>query len=92
LDGNLRLEISDDGRGFNVPTRMNDLAEQGHFGLIGLVERVDQANGELEFKSESGSGTTITVMMPVTGQEEQIDEDDQRRFGRRPSTNAIGIA
>ncbi len=92
LDGNLRLQICDDGRGFNLPNRMNDLAEQGHFGLIGLVERVDQASGEIEFKTEDGDGTNITVLMPVIGKEEQIGEDDQRGFGRRPPIDAIGIA
>jgi len=92
LDGHMRLEICDDGRGFRLPDRINDLAEQGHFGLIGLLERVDHANGEIDIRSEAGSGTAVTVVMPVTGEEDESGEDDQRRLGRRPSVDPIGIA
>jgi signal transduction histidine kinase len=70
-DDHLRLQICDDGQGFRFPARINDLAERGHFGLIGLVERVDQANGEIEIDSASGKGTTINVSMPIATEEER---------------------
>jgi signal transduction histidine kinase len=70
-DDFLRLQICDDGQGFWFPLRINELAERGHFGLIGLVERVDQANGEIEIESESGKGTTINVSMPLATEEER---------------------
>jgi signal transduction histidine kinase len=72
-DDYLRLQICDDGQGFRFPARINDLAERGHFGLIGLVERVDQANGEIEIDSANGRGTTINVSMPIATEEERRD-------------------
>jgi PAS domain S-box-containing protein len=62
---NLHLQIVDDGHGFSLPPRLNDLADSGHFGLIGLIERVDQEKGEIEIDSEPGLGTTISVTLPV---------------------------
>src|SRR5204862_2528872 len=41
-DGHVELEIRDDGVGFD-PTRTGDLAKEGHFGLIGMRERVEMA-------------------------------------------------
>ena len=61
----LRLQVIDDGCGFSVPPRLNELADRGHFGLIGLVERVDQAQGTIKIESEPGLGTTIKVTIPV---------------------------
>jgi len=92
LDGYLRLEICDDGRGFRLPDRMNVLAEEGHFGLIGIVERVDQASGDIDIRSQPGEGTTITAVIPVIGEEKASDQNDQRRSSRRPSTDSVGIA
>ncbi|MFL5760075.1 MAG: PAS domain-containing protein [Thermomicrobiales bacterium] len=69
--GKLRLQICDDGQGFRMPKHINELAEHGHFGLIGLVERVDQLSGEVAIDSEAGKGTTINVIMPVSGEEER---------------------
>jgi PAS domain S-box-containing protein len=75
----LKLEIFDDGQGFSLPDRMNELADRGHFGLIGLVERVDQAKGRIDIASEPGNGTAIAVTLPVTNLREQHAGHDSGR-------------
>lgn len=54
-----RLAVSDDGRGFD-PAEVN-----GGFGLRGMRDRVQQVGGTVETSSAPGSGTTVTVRVPV---------------------------
>jgi PAS domain S-box-containing protein len=54
-----QLKISDDGTGFD--TRQN---KEGHFGLLGMRERVNNLNGTMTLESILGQGTTITVSIP----------------------------
>ena len=56
----LALEIRDDGHGFDpaVP------APAGHFGLLGLRERVKKIHANLTLESAPGKGTTILVLVP----------------------------
>ncbi len=62
----IRLEISDDGRGFEVPANPTDLAPSGHFGLLGMRERADLIGASLEITSKPGRGTRISVRLPAT--------------------------
>lgn len=71
------VQVRDDGRGFAVPDRLDDLARTGHFGLVGLAERVEQVNGELAMASSPGQGTTITVRIPF-GVGKDDGQDDSR--------------
>jgi signal transduction histidine kinase len=63
--GEINLVIQDDGRGFNVPDRLVSLARSGHFGLVGMTERIEAIGGQLAMHSEPGSGTTIQVTVPL---------------------------
>jgi PAS domain S-box-containing protein len=56
---NIRLTISDNGKGFTTMEGVTDLASQGKLGLIGMEERVRLFNGKLTFRSNPGKGTTI---------------------------------
>jgi signal transduction histidine kinase len=60
-DSHLALTIRDDGRGFVVPGAFHELAAQGHFGLVGMQERVALIGGELSLESAPGMGTTVRV-------------------------------
>lgn len=60
-NGHIELAVKDDGRGFEVPTRLEKLAREERFGLAGLKERVELVNGVLELTSQPGSGTRLTV-------------------------------
>lgn len=58
----LRLEIEDDGRGFNPAE-----PPAGHFGLLGMRERARLLGGTLEIASAPGAGTRITLELPAEG-------------------------
>ena len=61
----IRLRVTDNGRGFSLPSSLAELAEVGHFGLMGIQERVWAAGGTLSIDSEPGQGTRISVTIPV---------------------------
>ena len=54
----VRLEVRDDGRGFDPQARA-----QG-FGLVGMRERVALAHGQLEIDSAAGR-TVVRAALPV---------------------------
>ena len=56
----LTLEIRDDGTGFD-PTAA---APRGHFGVLGIRERVNKLHATLNIESAPGAGTTIRVVVP----------------------------
>jgi signal transduction histidine kinase len=57
----LRVEISDDGRGFDIAADRN-LGE--HLGLASMQERATLAGGSMSIDSESGGGTRVRVCLP----------------------------
>jgi two-component system sensor histidine kinase DegS len=63
--GKARMSLKDNGRGFDAPTRVDELFATGRLGLIGMYERAQLLGGALRIQSEPGSGTTITVEIPV---------------------------
>lgn len=56
----VQLIIEDDGQGFD-PAQIPD----GHYGLVGLNERVKLMGGTLHIKSSPESGTRIEVTLPA---------------------------
>jgi signal transduction histidine kinase len=56
--GRLLLSIQDDGQGF-------DVRRSRGLGLLGMEERVTHLGGTLQVKSERGSGTLISVVLPL---------------------------
>jgi NarL family two-component system sensor histidine kinase YdfH len=61
--GEMVVELSDDGVGFDVA-----FAERraGHYGLLGLRERARLAGGRLEIASAPGGGTKLRLALPVS--------------------------
>jgi ligand-binding sensor domain-containing protein/signal transduction histidine kinase len=57
------MEVRDDGTGFDLDFAM--LESLGHFGIIGMRERVEQLGGEFALHSRPGEGTVVTVFFPV---------------------------
>ena len=61
--GKMSFSVKDDGCGFdpeNVPG-----PEQGHFGLLGIRERIEYFNGELKIESSPETGTKIRVSISM---------------------------
>lgn len=61
------LVIRDDGSGFDLPPKWEQLAQNGHFGLVGAAERVEAIGGQLSVESAPGKGTEIRVRVPLLG-------------------------
>lgn len=61
----VRLMIQDDGVGFRLPQDLESLAKEGHFGLMGIQERVHHLNGAVQISSRPGHGTKLTVTLPL---------------------------
>jgi signal transduction histidine kinase len=59
------LEISDDGRGFDVARTLVRAARRGRFGLLGMSERVRLLGGRFDVQSSPGGSTVISVLLPV---------------------------
>jgi len=57
------LQVSDDGKGFEVPKSPAEFAPSGHFGLLGLHERAELIGADLEIRSSSGQGTRLTATL-----------------------------
>lgn len=55
----IRLEITDDGRGFPVEQQ-----KQGHYGLVHLQERAAEMGGACRISSAPDEGTTISGWFP----------------------------
>jgi signal transduction histidine kinase len=61
---NILLDVRDDGIGFEVPRQLHELASQGHFGLLGIRERVLHLGGSLRISSGSRQGTHLHAVIP----------------------------
>jgi signal transduction histidine kinase len=66
-DGTLRIEIEDDGRGFD-PAEAAANAERPPFGLMGIRERVELLGGKVTIDSTPGQGTRIEIVVPLPGE------------------------
>jgi PAS domain S-box-containing protein len=58
------LEISDNGKGFNVPANWIEFVREEHYGLAGAAERVSALGGVFKVESQPGSSTTVRVTIP----------------------------
>jgi signal transduction histidine kinase len=57
----ITLRLQDDGRGFTLPPSSRELIAQGHYGLVGIQERVDLIDGQLQLETAPGRGTTLLI-------------------------------
>ena len=62
---NVKLVISDNGRGFSREEQVAKDARLGGMGLKGMEERVQMLGGMLRIASREGLGTKIDVVVPV---------------------------
>ena len=57
----LKFSVRDNGIGFDPANCPGD--EQGHYGLLGIRERVNTFEGTLRIESEPGKGTKATICL-----------------------------
>ncbi len=62
VKGRLRLDISDDGVGFDV----DEARRSGSLGLFSMEERARHLEGSFRIQSRPGAGTQLEVLVPVS--------------------------
>ncbi len=62
--GGLRLQIEDNGKGFDPRTVLRQAGRDRHFGLLGIRERAQSLGGQVAVASEPGQGTRLEVSVP----------------------------
>jgi signal transduction histidine kinase len=63
-DGVARLEVADNGHGFEPGLVVGD-----HYGLVGMRERADAIGAQLAIDSYPGRGTKVAVELVLSGQQ-----------------------
>ncbi|MGQ5111121.1 sensor histidine kinase [Bacillus halotolerans] len=63
--GNLHLTVRDNGKGFDVEKGRK---KRGHYGLLGIQERVRAMKGQFNIKSEKSIGTQIEIILSNQGE------------------------
>jgi signal transduction histidine kinase/YHS domain-containing protein len=59
------VHITDNGRGFQVPPEgVEYFVAGGHYGLMGIRERLQHLGGDFKIDSAPGKGTTVTLSLP----------------------------
>ncbi|TWK04147.1 Sensor histidine kinase LiaS [Bacillus licheniformis] len=61
----LHLTVKDNGKGFDVEKGKK---KRGHYGLLGIEERVRAMKGQFNIKSTTSKGTQIDITVPIQGE------------------------
>jgi signal transduction histidine kinase len=65
LPGELRLEISDNGKGMaESGGEVHGVASKGKYGVLGMKERVEQLNGQFSIDGSHGTRLLISIPLP----------------------------
>jgi signal transduction histidine kinase len=65
-----RLQVRDNGKGFDPKRTPVRAASQGRIGLAGMAQRVRLLGGSLDIASQRGGPTTVTALVPAGREEE----------------------
>jgi signal transduction histidine kinase len=71
----IRLEIIDNGKGFDVPKNWVELVRRGHYGLASAAERVSALGGIFKVESHPQEKTQVQVVIPCKEILDQADND-----------------
>jgi len=63
--GEVRLEVDDDGVGFDAADPPGSRGDGSGYGLRTMQGRIEELGGRLMVKSGSGEGTTISAVLPT---------------------------
>ncbi len=70
----VRIDVEDDGIGFDPAEIGPDMDKNGRFGLFSIRESLEPLGGHVEVASEPGQGTKVTLMGPL-----KSDGQNERR-------------
>lgn len=75
-DGQLRLEIGDNGNSF-TEERIVEAQRDGHLGLLGMRERTELLGGDFHLAAIPSQGTTIRAIIPYHRERERANDAEQ---------------
>ena len=64
-DNKVTMTVSDNGKGFELPARVEDLASTDKLGIIGMYEWARLLGGTLRLNSELDKGTEVVAASPL---------------------------
>jgi len=67
----LLVEVRDNGKGFGISQTQDSAISVGHMGLLGMKQRAEMLGGDIRIKTGQGTGTTITLSLPIQSQVEE---------------------
>lgn len=65
-DKGVRVDIVDNGDGFDLAAVQSRPAGLGHIGLAAMKRRAEEVGGEVVIESTLGHGTAVSVSVPLT--------------------------
>jgi signal transduction histidine kinase len=82
--GDLRVEVADDGTGFDpsrhpTPTRTNH-----EFGLFSIRERMGSIGGSCQIRSVPGRGTSVILVAPCLGRPGNPERSTGNEYANPP--------
>lgn len=66
-DERVRIDVLDQGNGFDHARMLDAEVDAGQFGLFGMRERLTLLDGTLAVDSVPGDGTRVTMLVPRSG-------------------------
>lgn len=73
--GNIRIEVRDDGEGFDPARLRRQSRDSMGFGIFSIRERLDSLGGYLSIESQPGGGSVFTLVAPLS-----VKEDPECRW------------
>ena len=70
-----RMDLSDNGIGFDISTRLSIFYTAGKLGLLGMMERAELIGGKLEIQSITNKGTTISLSVPISKSDHKVSDN-----------------
>ena len=61
-----RMQIEDDGIGFDLDEYYWEKSQNGHYGLANMRQRIEQLDGQFLIVSTPGDGTSVTLRVPLS--------------------------
>ena len=71
----MRVEVEDDGRGFDTSVLEGQHPQHGGFGLFSVIERMKHLGGSVEIVSQPGRGTRVRLFAPLEEAAAGVEEE-----------------
>jgi two-component system sensor histidine kinase DegS len=72
ISTNLKMSITDNGKGLSISRLTGDLIKEGKLGVLGMEERARLIGGNLQIKSAPGKGTTVIARAPIWARQKEL--------------------